>query len=248
MVNLTWSGSIATIALNDPARRNALGRGMFDALEAALAEVAARQDASVLFVRGEGPAFCAGFDLAAAVDDPPLLGEFIERLSGVNRSLRRLPQVVIAAVQGAAIAGGCALLSACDVVVIEASAQVGYPVHALGISPAVTVPTLAQAVGSGPGRALLMSGRLISGAEAHQIGLASHLSEAGDLDQRANDLARVIAGHGLHALRVTKRWLNELDGSLEDARFDGPAADSARQALTPEAAAMLRARWVGRRS
>jgi len=246
MVNLTIAGSIATMAMNDPARRNALGLAMFDALEAALSTIASRDDVAVVIVRGEGQAFCAGFDLGAAANDPPLVGEFIRRLGCVNRAIRRLPQVVIAAVHGAAIAGGCALLSACDLVVIAPSAQVGYPVHALGISPAVTIPTLAQAIGPGAARALLMSGRLVDGTEARRLGLASHIAGEGDAERSAGELARAVAGHGPHALRLTKRWLNELDGSLDDDRFNGPSADSARLALEPEASAMLRRFWASR--
>ena len=101
---------IAEITLNDPSKRNALGLKMFDELDAAIASLASNMEVHVALLRGEGSVFCAGFDLAAAAGDPSQMAEFIMRLSEMNRRLRRLPHVVVAAVQGAAIAGGCAIL------------------------------------------------------------------------------------------------------------------------------------------
>ena len=166
----------------------------------------------------------------------------------MNRALRRLPQVVVAAVQGAALAGGCALLSACDFVFVAPDATLGYPVHRIGVSPAVTIPTLRLAAGDGPARALLMSGRLIDGREAVRIGLASHLAESSaTLHDEATAFCRALAEKGPNALRATKAWLNELDGSLDDAPFDRAAIASASLADGDEAVAMLRAFWSKRK-
>lgn len=231
---------IATITLNDPARRNALGLAMFDALDATIAKIADDSTIHIVLLRGEGPAFCAGFDLAAAVSDPSLIAMFIHRLSRLNRSLRRMPQVVVAAVHGAAIAGGCAVLSACDHVMVAADATLGYPVHRLGVSPAVTIPTLMQAIGPGAARALLMSGKLINGTEAHHVGLASHLvADAATLHTAAERHVRELALKGPQALRVTKAWLNELDGSLQQTAFDQTAQGSAEITSSNEARVLL---------
>lgn len=245
----TRERGIATIALNDPAKRNALSLAMFDALDLAMASIASDQTIHVVILRGEGAAFCAGFDLGAAVDDPSLLPQFILRLSRLNRALRRLPQVVVAAVHGAAIAGGCALLSACDFVVVAPDARLGYPVHALGISPAVTIPTLRQMLSDGTARALLMSGELIDGIEAHRRGLATHLAAPNiDVHAMAQEHAHMLAAKPPGALRVTKAWLNELDGSLHDPPFDATADDSAAAAMCEESRRMLSAFWAQRRS
>src|SRR5690606_12641741 len=114
----------------------------FEALERRVHAIASDSSARVVLLTGAGHAFCAGFDLGAAVEQPALMAHFIQRLSDINRSIRRLPQVVVAAVQGAAIAGGCAILSACDFVVVCPDATLGYPVHRIGVSPAVTLPLL----------------------------------------------------------------------------------------------------------
>jgi enoyl-CoA hydratase/carnithine racemase len=246
---VTWkrSGPVAEIVLNDPARRNALGLAMFDALETSIASVRDDPALRIVLLRGEGAAFCAGFDLAAAVEDPALMGQFIRRLSRAVRDIRRLPQVVVIAVQGAAIAGGCALLGAGDFVVMAADARAGYPVHRLGVSPAVTIPALAAAIGSGPARVLLLSGRLIDGAEAHRIGLATDLSESGEvvLDD-ARRLCDLLASKPSAAQRITKSWLNELDGSVDDARFDSAAEGSIELAAGDEARRLLREFWQAR--
>lgn len=247
LVQRSFDGSIATIALNDPSRRNAMSLAMFDALDEAVCKVAVRNDVHVLLLHGKGKAFCSGFDLAAAADDPRLMGQYINRLSSSIRLLRRAPQVVVAAVHGAAIAGGCAMVSACDIVVASSSAKFGYPVHKLGVSPAVNIPTLAQAIGPGPARSLLMSGELLDGTAALRLGLAHRLVETDDavLDAAAS-ICRTIAGHGPKALRVTKAWLNELDGSLDDDLFDGPRDGSAEITASDEALTMLREFWAGR--
>ncbi len=234
----------ATIVLNDSARRNAMTIDMFDALDAVLAQLRDRDDVHVVLVKGNGPAFCAGFDLAAAVEDPSILEPFVLRLSTLARQLRRLPQVVVAAVHGAAIAGGCAFISACDFVVVEQSTKIGYPVHRIGLSPAVSAPTLMQAIGQGAARQLMMSGSLIDGAEAHQLSLASHCCDGVQATfATADELCATLAAHGAHAMRVTKHWLNTLDGSLDDQRFQHVAADTAREALEDSCVLLLREFW-----
>jgi enoyl-CoA hydratase/carnithine racemase len=238
---------VATITLNDPARRNAMTVAMFDGLDEALGR--SREDESVraVLLQGEGSVFCAGFDLGAAADDPALLATYIERLSHLVRTLRRQPAPVVAAVQGAAIAGGCAACSACDFVVASRTARFGYPVHPIGVSPALTIPTLQQKLAPGGARAVLMGGELLDAPRAHRLGLVSRLSESDEtVRPDAMTLARDLAAKPPHALRVTKAWLNELDGSTEDGPFDGPRDASARSAIEDESVALLRAFWESR--
>src|SRR5262245_19545699 len=216
IVELAARGAIGVVTLNDPARRNALGLAMFHALESALDRLSADDSLQVVLLRGEGPAFCSGFDLDAAAADPSPMAHFIERLSGILNHLRRMPQVVVAAVQGAAIAGGCALLSGCDFVVVSAKAELGYPVHRIGVSPAVTISTLMQAVGPGATRSLLMGGEIIDGLLAHRIGLATHLAPTDQaVHAQAEQLCQSLAQKGQEALHATKAWASELDQSLE---------------------------------
>src|SRR5438552_8530893 len=96
-VRVDFSAPSVSIVLNDPGKRNALGLAMFEALDAAVARIAIDPAIHIVLLRGEGPVFCAGFDLNAAVNDPTLMARFIERLSLLSRSLRRMPQVVVEA-------------------------------------------------------------------------------------------------------------------------------------------------------
>ncbi len=247
LVTLQRDDNIAMLTLNDPERRNALGIAMFDELENALDSLEADDSIRVILLRGAGRVFCSGFDLGLAVENPELMGRYIDRLSRVNRRLRRLGPVVVVAVQGAAIAGGCALLSACDFVFISPDAKVGYPVHAIGVSPAVTIPTLQAAIGPGAARALLLGGAVIDGLEAKRIGLATHLAQAREtVNDEALALCRMLAEKPPGAMRYTKAWLNELDGSLDDGRFDAPARESRELTTGKEAADMLRSFWQSR--
>lgn len=242
-------GEVPTLTLNRPAQRNALNVPMMDEMIAALEAVAHREDAAVLLVRGEGPAFCAGFDLGAAVDRPDIMARYIEQLAQITRGLRRLPQVVVAAAHGPALAGGCAIVAACDFVFAGPEAQFGYPVHRLGISPAVNIPVLRQAIGDGPARDVLMSGRLFGAEEAQRLGLVSHVVASTDAVQgEAEQWCAALCDKGRVALRATKQWIGEIDGSLDDAPFDAAMKASAHGARQEEAVEMLRESWRRRRA
>lgn len=244
LVHIERRKDVVVVTLNDPDRRNAMSLSLFATLAERLDSVAAEDSIGAVVLAGAGPAFCAGFDLGAVVDEPTVMRQFIHRLSDTCRQLRRLPMPVIAAAHGAAIAGGCAVLSACDFVVTSRTARLGYPVHRIGVSPAVTLPTLMQAIGEGAARTLVMGGRLIDGVEARRLSLASHLVDTDeDVLPRATSLAAEIAAKPRAAVRVTKAWLNELDGSLDDARFDAPADGSADLAEREEATRLLSEFW-----
>jgi methylglutaconyl-CoA hydratase len=244
LVQVDIEPRVATITLDDPERRNALSDGMFTALEGAIAAVEGHEHGMVVRLRGRGDAFCAGFDLEACVADEELAASFIRRLSGVLRSLRRLRQVVIAEVRGPALAGGCALVSACDFVCVAETAQLGYPVHRIGISPSVSLPTLMASIGGGA-RPFQLLGELVDGRTALAMGLATHCSADPTAD--ADAFCARLVEKGPRALAATKRWLNELDGSDRDDHFDATAEGSAVLCRGDEARRMLRSFWSRRR-
>lgn len=247
------------ITLADPARRNALGAAMFAALHERLLVAALAADdrligpdgtatgADVVVLRGEGASFCAGFDLQACVDRPALLAELVQELSRAVQALRSLPVPVVAEVRGAALAGGCALLAGCDFVVVAPDAQVGYPVHRIGVSPAVNLPMLLANGVPGAVRAVAVGGAVLDGAGAVRAGLATHCAaDAASVPAEAEVLAARLCEKGPRALRTTKRWLNELDGSNEDAVIDRAADLSAQVIAGAEAQERLRRAFAGR--
>ncbi|MSR33466.1 MAG: enoyl-CoA hydratase/isomerase family protein [Phycisphaerales bacterium] len=221
---------VATITMNNPDRRNALDNDMFVALENALADVQKHSTIRVVVLRANGPAFCAGFNLHAVANDAssaqPVLAGYLHRLHHCIDMVSQLPAITIAAVSGAALAGGCALVSTCDFVIATADAKFGYPTHAIGLSPALSGPTLSSRMGLGAARELLLGGELISGARAFELGFASHMvasepepknptsntpNHNGALVQETSKLTHALLAKGPRALLATKRWLQQLD-------------------------------------
>lgn len=200
-----------TITLARPEKRNALTPDAMAALRGAV--TTPPEGARCLLVRGEGPAFCAGFDLDACRDDPEgNLGLLLEDLSGAVVSMRSHPIPVVVAAHGAAIAGGCALLGGADVVVADRACKLGYPVVRLGISPAVSAPFLRAGVGDGRTRALQLDPGLVSGERAHEIGLVDELiDDAANVPGRARAIARTLAGKPGGSVAATRDWLAQIE-------------------------------------
>jgi len=211
---------LVRIKLTNGERRNAL---TVEVLQSITAQAHAASEASVLHLCGEGPVFCSGFDMDLVRETDGYLQQLIEALSTTIRALRRCPATTVVHVQGAAIAGGCALAMACDIVVAEAGAKFGYPVHQLGISPAVTLPVLLPAAG-GKARSMVMDGRLHTAERLAEHGIVHHLLGEGET---SDTIIESLLKRGTHASHVTKQWLNELEGAFEDERFDGPASAEA---------------------
>jgi methylglutaconyl-CoA hydratase len=256
----------ATITLADPDRRNVLGPPMFDGLEACILQLEACTAASrfnpmhepppadavrVVLMQGQGPAFCAGFDLGLLAQDPdpaqPLLASFLRRLAGCVRRLRALPATSVACVQGAALAGGCALAMACDLTVATHDARLGYPVHAIGLSPAVSGTVLDARAGSGAMRAIFVSGEIVDGARAQAMGLVQGLvPDEAALAAHAQDLAGTLLSRGPRALAVTRRWLQALDHAIDPDRVAAALHASMSTVGSAEGVSLLRKVWTER--
>lgn len=215
MISVEQLDTILVIRFDRPDKRNALTPGMLASL---VSNLDTAWSAHAIVLSGVGETFCSGFDLALCQADDsahPALPALLEGLSRAVRALRAIPAPVIVSAHGAAIAGGCALLSGCDLVVTNRTATLGYPVLRLGISPAVAAPALNLSVGAGPARARLLSGQLITGVEAHHLGLAHHLvDDAAQSEARAIELARDLVAKPRHALAYTKNFLNKVDDAL----------------------------------
>lgn len=237
---------LTALTLNNPNQRNVLSVELLKQLCSALEDAACNKSTAIL-LRGNGPAFCAGFDLGAVVEEPLVLQELIVALGDVTRRMRNHPVPIVLAAHGSVIAGGCALLSAADIVVLGDQTNVGYPVHKLGVSPAVTLPTLLQTISEGPARALVMDGRLRTGIDAHRLGIGTHLVPEVDVQSEASRLAASIAAHPASATQETKHWIGTLDGSDDRARWDGPIAGSQPLAGGKEAVERMQAFWAKRR-
>ena len=241
LVHSTVTDGIATVVMNRPEKRNALSIELIEALEQAIETIEHDDSAGVLILAGEGKSFCAGMDLQGVMADAVGMRRMLRGLSRVLRRIRRLAVPTISKVQGAAIGGGCGLMVVTDFAITHPEAKVGYPEVSLGLCPAVVAPWLMRKIGPGPARAMLLAGGTISGQEGYERGLASHLAEVDQLDAQVMNLAQSLTEAGTLASRTTKTWLNELDGSLEDAALDRAADLSADVIASEEAQARLRA-------
>lgn len=233
---------VLELRLSRPEKRNALTPAMLQELARAPSELEPGVRAIVL--SGEGDVFCTGFDLTLCRDDRGALAALLTGLSHAVRGIRRTPVPVVAAAHGAAIAGGCALLGGADFVVADLSAKFGYPVVRLGISPAVTAPFLRQSIGDAPSRARLFDADAFDGRVAHELGLVSHLvGRPEEVLPRAMELARELAAKPAHAMAATKRLLNDLDGSSDDATIGSALAASLALADSDECRERLAKLW-----
>ncbi|MBL9140531.1 MAG: enoyl-CoA hydratase/isomerase family protein, partial [Phycisphaerae bacterium] len=258
LVLTTVADGVATITLNRGDKANALSRELINAMADAVAAVARRcgpsaataatgaqhaespnHDVRVVVLAGAGKCFCAGMDLRAVANDPVAMGDMLRTLSRVSRAIRRLPVPTISQVQGAAVGGGCGLMVVTDFAVTHPESKVGYPEVDLGVCPAVVAPWLIRKIGAGRARAMLLAGGTMTGREGFDLGLATHLCEQSALETTVRDLAARLAKGGPNAIAATKHWLNELDGSLDDAVLDKAAELSAQIIAGDEAQTRL---------
>ncbi len=255
MTRLTIDDQIALLLMDRPEQRNALTPVMLTAL--AIKARQAADEARVLVLGGEGKTFCAGFDLGMCreAEDGSVLRDLLSGLSALVQTLRELPIPVVARVHGAAIAGGCALLGGADVVLVERSAKVGYPVVRLGISPAVSAPFMEGLPGGT--RERLLDPLLVEGEEAVRIGFAHEVCEDREaLFARSDEVAHALAAKPGAAIAETKAWVSRLSSGKAVAEHgDGPN-EAVTQALdvslslvgSHEQRELLEAFWAGRES
>ncbi|HET7427673.1 MAG TPA: enoyl-CoA hydratase-related protein, partial [Gemmatimonadales bacterium] len=139
------------------------------------------------------------------------------RLGGLFTRMRRLPKPVLAVVHGRALAGGAGLVTACDLALAGAGAQLGYPEIQRGFVPAMVMTLLRRAAGEKVALEMVLTGRLMTAEQARQAGLISRVVADDELDREAAELAQSLARSSLSALAFTKQLFYQLDGrSLDD--------------------------------
>jgi len=232
-------GTIVEIKLNRPDKRNALNQDMLDELTVVIGKVSIRPEVRVIILGGKGKTFSAGMDLKAVSTQPEKMGQLLMTLSRLLRDIRRAPMPFIARVQGAAMGGGCGLMTLCDFAFTHGDSKLGYPEVSLGICPAVVAPWLVSKIGAGKARQILLNGAILTGDEAYEFGLVSHVVDLDDLHSSVMNYARNLVKGGQNAMAVTKHWLNELDGSFNDEMLDKGAVISAEIVQNDEAQGRL---------
>lgn len=225
--NVVWDidGSVGTLTFNRPQARNALTWDMYDALTEACEQVDATPHLRVLIVRGAGEAFAAGTDIAQFRDFTSGEAgiEYERRLDAVIDRLERVTRPTIAAINGAAVGGGCAIALACDMRLCTPRARFGVPVsRTLGncLSIANTA-RLVDLIGTARVKDLLFTGRLIDADEAMTLGLATRIAPPEALDAEVRLLALELAQRASSTIAATKALLQR----IRDHRRPPPADD-----------------------
>jgi methylglutaconyl-CoA hydratase len=229
--------SIRTITLHRPERRNAMTPEMQDELIAAM-EDAAGGGCRVLVLAGAGEAFCSGLDLSAlqAMQEKSA-AEYradAERIARLFRTLYELPMPAIAAVDGAAIAGGTGLAMICDFTLATPAAKFGFTKARIGFVPALVSAYLALQIGDKRSRDLLLTGRLFDAAEAWRLGLVNEIVPPEELAQRVQALAEVLIANSPQSLRATKRLTAAQNRAWLDAAIAEAIAISAQTRETAD--------------
>jgi len=209
-------GTTLLLTLNRPGARNALGPELVEALTAAVREAGSDPSVRALVLAGAGEAFCAGADLSVlkALRDagPAENAADSRRLKALYLALLTSPLPIVAAVGGPALAGGCGLATACDLVLAAPEATFGYPEVKVGFVAAMVSVLLVRQVGERAARTLLLTGRALDAEEARAIGLVTRVVPAGALVEEALAEARRLAGGAPGALALTKELLLKAAG------------------------------------
>jgi methylglutaconyl-CoA hydratase len=212
-LHLHTDSGVLSITLNRPEKRNALSPQMMEELTHALEAAAKNPACGIIILTGAGSAFCAGLDLdhleSLNAKTPAEHRLDTERIAGLLMTLYHLPKPTIAAVNGAAIAGGMGIATICDFTLSVPEAKFGYTEVKIGFVPAVVSAFLRGQVGDKRARDLLLTGRLIKAEEAEQWGLVTRIVEEQDLMREARRLAQCLLRNSPAAMQATKRLLSE---------------------------------------
>src|SRR6201987_2370881 len=236
-IQLAHDAGVAIITLNRPAKRNAVSYELIEELLAAFDEVA-RSSALVLLLTGAGKAFCSGMDLENLKS---LIGRSPEQslkdtqtMARLLRTLYDVPKPTIAAVNGAAIAGGTGLATLCDFTLAVPDAKFGYTEVKIGFVPAIGSAFLLRQVGEEIARELLLTGRLFDAEEAKRIGLVTEIVPADQLMTRTRELAVQLMENSPASLVYPKRLLSEAAREELDRQINASVRENAAIRATPD--------------
>jgi methylglutaconyl-CoA hydratase len=236
-IQIAYDQGLATLTLNRPEKRNAISFELIDDLLRALVEIE-QSPAHVLIVTGAGKAFCSGMDLESlrqlAGRSPEQNRQDSEIMARLFRNLYDFPKPTIAAVNGAAIAGGTGLATLCDFTLAVPDAKFGYTEVRIGFVPAIVSTFLLRQVGEKRARDLLLTGRLFDAEEACRLGLVTEVVAAEELLLRARTIAAQLMENSPTSLAFTKHLLsNNAAGDLNQ-QIEAAVRENAEIRNTPD--------------
>jgi methylglutaconyl-CoA hydratase len=230
-------GEIATLTLNRPDKRNAISAQMLGELLACL-DGAERDASRVLIIAAHGKAFCAGMDLddlqRLAKQSPRENLEDSRRMADLFHRIYAFPKPVVAAVNGAAIAGGCGVAILADFTLAAPEAKFGFTEVKIGFIPALVSVYLRRQVGEKCARDLLLSGRVIDAPEAFRLGLVTELVPAGRLSARTHELANSLLSASPTSIARTKKLLLQFDEAVLKSEIEQAIRENAEIRATSD--------------
>jgi enoyl-CoA hydratase/carnithine racemase len=235
-VTIERNGPATVLTLNRPEKRNALSQGMLRALEAALKGIAADANTRAVVLASRGPVFCSGHDLSEMVGCPEdEYQELFALCSRVMLGLRRLPQTVIARVQGMATAAGCQLVAACDLAVAAEEAKFATPCVKIGLFCTTPMVPLVRAIPAKPALEMLLTGQPISARRALELGLVNRVVPFGELDAAVQQLVDAILASSPLIVRLGKAAFYDLLPLDETTAYERAVAIMTDNALRQDA-------------
>lgn len=218
--------SILHITLNRPEKRNALNDALVNDLKAALREADQDETLRAVVIRGAGRDFCSGADLSAlqkiSESDVMENHDDADNLRKLFSLIRRVKIPVIAAVHGRALAGGCGLATACDLVLATDTARFGYPEVKIGFVPAMVMAILRRNVSEKRAFALATQGFEFDAATAKDFGLINEVFAADEFEEAVTNYVSVYRNVSRSAVVLSKRLLYQMDGmTFESALASG---------------------------
>jgi len=232
LIEYSAKNRIGYISLNRPEKRNALNSQMVTELKAAFLQAEQDENCKVIVLRANGEVFSAGADLAYLQQ---LQQNTFEENYADSSHLKELfeqiywhKKVVIAQVEGHAIAGGCGLATVCDFVFSVPEAQFGYTEVKIGFVPAIVMFFLLRKINEKRAKDLLLTGRLISAAEAKSLDLINDIIEPAEIEEFVEKFAsKLVANCSAHSLALTKQMIAEIPSLEGHAALDYAAKSNA---------------------
>jgi methylglutaconyl-CoA hydratase len=229
---------IARITLNRPEKRNALDSQMIAGMRHALAQAVQEAAVRVVVVTGAGQDFCSGADLGALQrlqEAGPMenLADARE-LADLFLDMRRHPRPIIAAVRGRALAGGCGVATAADIVLAAESAQFGYPETKIGFVPAMVMAILRRSVPERRALELLATGETIPARTALEFGMINRVYADAVFEADSEAYIARLAARSASAVTLTKSLLYQMDGISFEASLSAGVQTNAIARLTED--------------
>jgi enoyl-CoA hydratase/carnithine racemase len=226
-LRLLRQAGIATLLIDNPARRNAMGRAMWQALPGLVAQAVADPDIAVLALTGQGAHFCGGADIAefaTGYATPDAASASNAAIRAAVDSLAECPKPIVAVIRGACIGGGVAMALACDIRIAAEDARFAVTPVKLGLIYSQSdTQRLIRAVGAGRAKEMLFTARMVEAAEALRIGLVERLLPSDDFEATMAQILAGLAATSRPALRAVKRMAAAIEAGAPP---DAPELDA----------------------